>query len=56
MAHLFRYPDAGNFGLESHERGERTRYYNDLVEHGCPHAIWSHHEEFLEAALAWAGG
>lgn len=41
--------------LESHERGRRTRYYDDLVEHGCPFAVWRHHGEFLEAVLAWAG-
>lgn len=44
-------PAAGE--LESHERGKRTRYYNDLIEHGCPHAIWNGHEAFFEAVLAW---
>lgn len=40
--------------LESHERGQRTRYYNDLVQHGCPFALWRDHAGFLDAVQAWA--
>ncbi len=39
--------------LESHERGHRTTYYNDLVQHGCPFALWRDHAGFLDAVDAW---